>query len=215
MDYTKIEKLGYLMATEAYQNEDSLGNCLDLREWITPFTEWLKTEKSELYEKIPTDLYEDLEEALVLIPFPENGVTGLEVDLLMAWAEWISIDERRYNELGEKVYDYFIYDGQAADFYYWLPGGGPKELKEAVEWCKELWPTFDWSPLNDLKEPIDGPMMSGEELINYLAEVTDRELVINGLISVLPDYELRKLGEKIADKYRIKINEKYYSHDLS
>ena len=211
MDYTKIEKLGYLMAVEAYQNEDSLGNCLNLKEWVTPFSEWLKTEKPGLYEAIPLDLYEDIDEALESIPFPEKGAIGLEVELLMVWAEWISIDEDRYEKLGKEVYDYFVYDGQAADFYYWLPGGGPKELKEAIEWCKELWPTLDWSPLDELEEPIDGPMMSGVELISYLTEITNQGMVINGLKDVLPDYELRKIGEKIADKYHIEIDEKYYS----
>ena len=142
-----ISKLGYLFVLEAYQNESSLLDYFPfVSGWSLEFIKYMKESEPETYKKVTEswifegeeDIDELLEEVVLNQPSP-NGEPDLT--LLMCWARWISKNPKAYLRIGQELNEFFSPD---ADIYYWLDSGGPKTVKEAVQWCKELWPSLNW-----------------------------------------------------------------------
>ena len=139
----EIKKLALILMMPAYQNEGTLGDYMDLlKKWGDDFLGWLGENKESLVKSLCENEEQDPDEAIYTQP---DVIDGKPDELLEGWAEFISLDPDKIEIIGKELHDWFFWNSEPADIYYWLPSGGIPDLKTAVEWCTELWPTLDWS----------------------------------------------------------------------
>ena len=133
MDYINkdIEKLAYLFCLESYQNEDSPANYMPfLTSWVNELMGDKQKELIELFKDQDIESEDEISDYLLYNPDPDDEKSW---KLALLWADFISKSPERMKKLSDELHDYFYWQGELADFYYWLPGCGYSSPTEALQ----------------------------------------------------------------------------------